>query len=104
MKVMTIKSFSAFCLILVIGSACSHHHKDVEHHHHETKNSKAFDGKCPYSIMKGDFHVEGKEEYKLEHGGETYYFSSKEGLDAFKGNLANNMSKAKKQWTRRKSR
>ena len=58
-------------LMLVLNLvACSHHHNETEHHHHQ------FNKKCAYEVSQNHFDVEGKEEFKMEHGGETYYFSS----------------------------
>lgn len=93
-------------LALLIGaSACSHHHKAPDHHHHSATNVKpddsvAFDGNCPYAVMEGDLHTHGKEEFKLEHGGETYYFSSQDKLEKFKKDLPKNLSAARKKWKR----
>ena len=94
------------CFSLVVTS-CSHHHKSPEHHHHSESATKsrsddsvAFDGKCPYAIMKGDLHTNGIEEYKLVHGNETYVFSSKENLEKFKKDLEPNITQARKRYAR----
>ena len=64
-----------------------------------TKNAAdQFERKCAYSLSEGDAHTEGKEEYKLEHGGKVYFFSSKEKKAKFQENLNENIEKAKTNW------
>lgn len=94
-------------IMLLMFISCTHHHQDTNHHHHKgksnlTKSSKddlvMYDKTCASSILNGDTHIEGKEEFQLEHGGRFYYFSSKEKMDNFKLNLDNNISDTDKRW------
>lgn len=94
---------SAFFLV-----SCAHHHKDIEHHHHKSceKNCKLhhekgemFDKHCAQSISEGDLHVKGNDDYKIVHGGETYYFSSKEKKDKFQNDVSKNIESAQKNWS-----
>lgn len=95
-------------LVLVTFASCAHHHKNSGHHHHECKKScklnhksgKMFDKKCAYSLAEGDSHINGSEDFKLKHGNETYYFSSKEKLEKFMLNLKDNLKAAKKNWVK----
>jgi YHS domain-containing protein len=96
-----------YATILLSLFSCAHHHEGSEHHHHQGKDNytKApadtkveYDKHCATSVMNGDKHVVGKEEFQLEHGGRFYYFSSQEKMDKFKQNLAKNISKADKTW------
>ncbi len=98
-------------LMLLTLFSCAHHHEGSDHHHHEgkanyTKSPKdmkvMYDKKCACSVMEGDKHVAGKEEFQLEHGGRFYYFSSKEKMDKFKENLTENIEKADKNWDSRR--
>jgi YHS domain-containing protein len=90
----------------LLGS-CAHHHKDVEHHHHKScdVNCKVFHAKgemfekhCAQSISEGDLHVKGTEDFKLNHSGQVYYFSSEQKLDKFKKHLELNAVNAQKNW------
>jgi len=93
-------------LTVFVFTACPHHHKGPEHHHHDgekcakcvKKTKDVFEHKCAYSLMEGDMHTEGKEEFSLEHGNERYYFSSAEKLEAFKKSLQANIDAAHKRW------
>ena len=86
--------------------SCSHHHAKEAHHHHDcadcSKDAKnvqdKFQHKCAESIAEGDIHVEGKEEFKIEHGGHVYYFSSKQKMEKFGKNLEKNVELATKNW------
>jgi len=102
MKKIIIATILSFFVI-----SCAHHHKKDAHHHHqcsekcETKsNTKTdcFNHKCASSVLEGDIHVEGKEEFKLEHGGQIYYFSTLEKKNKFEKNLEQNIELAKKSW------
>lgn len=94
--------------MLVTTVSCSHHHKEKEHHHHEEKVTKdandEFEKKCAHSIMEGDTHVDGKEEFKITHSGHNYYFSTKEKMDDFSKNMGENVKKATKSWRRGRDR
>lgn len=89
-------------------SSCAHHHKDAGgHHHHKCKmkscsmksmNGEAFSKHCAMSVSMGDMHIEGKKDYKFEHGGETYYFSSKDKMFKFKKNIEKNLTRARDNW------
>ncbi len=88
-------------------SSCSHHHAKEAHHHHDcaencSKDKKSpedkFQHKCAESIAEGDIHIEGKEEFKIEHAGRVYYFSSKQKMDKFSKNLEKNVEIATKNW------
>lgn len=80
-------------LMLVLNLvACSHHHNETEHHHHQ------FNKKCAYEVSQNHFDVEGKEEFKIEHEGETYYFSSAEKMQKFKADIDENIKRSKQNW------
>lgn len=79
-------------------ASCAHHHKTPEHHHH------AYEKHCAYSIAHGDLETMGNNEFKLAHGGKTYYFSSKEKLNEFKENIEKNIKNANKSWLGRAER
>tara|TARA_B100001971_G_scaffold84647_1_gene78056 strand:+ start:172387 stop:172704 length:318 start_codon:yes stop_codon:yes gene_type:complete len=103
MKIILISLLAAFFM-----TSCAHHHKDVAHHHHNCdKNCKKhhekdmFDKHCAQSVSEGDFHAMGKDDYKLEHGGQTYYFSSKEKLGKFKKDIEANAKAARTRWQSR---
>ncbi len=94
--------------LLFILSSCAHHHKDKPHHHHECtkacklhKEGKAYNKRCAKSVSMGDTHVEGKEDYKINHGGVTYYFSTKKKMKDFKKDLKKNIESADKVWVER---
>lgn len=100
-----------FLLATVLGvfflSSCAHHHKDVEHHHHKSCNENCkthhekgemFDRHCAQSISEGDLHVKGKDDYKIKHGGQVYYFSTKDKLQKFKKNIEASSKRARKNW------
>lgn len=79
-------------LILFSFISCSHHHKKPEHHHHQ------FDKKCAYEVGQNHFDIEGAEEFKIVHGGETYYFSSAEKMQSFQSDLDQNIKRSKENW------
>ncbi len=82
-------------LIMIVSFAnCAHHHNKNEHHHHQ------FNKKCAYSVSQDHLDVEGKEEFKLEHGKETYYFSSEENMQKFKKDINTNIERSKRNWRR----
>lgn len=90
--------------------SCSHHKNDP-HHHHKCekscklhKDGKAYGKMCAMSVSMGDTHVKGKEDYKLEHDGQTYYFSSKAKMENFKKNIKANIKAANEIWLRASSR
>ena len=96
-------------LLLFLSLSCSHHHKKGAHHHHDcaekcgvkeksTGAEDTFKHKCASSVLEGDIHVDGKEEYNLKHGGRIYYFSTQEKKDSFTKNLEQNILKADKVW------
>ena len=87
-----------FVLVLLTSISCAHHHNDVKHHHHE------FDKKCAYEVSQNHFDVEGKEEFKIKHEGETYYFSSAEKMKEFQSNINENVKKSKSNWKTRRHR
>lgn len=102
MKLLLITILSVFFL-----ASCAHHHRDMEHHHHKRcdKNCKQYHDKgemfdmfCAQSVSEGDLHVKGNKDYKLEHGGETYYFSSKKKMNKFKDNVKTNSERARRNW------
>jgi len=82
----------------VLLASCAHHHKTPEHHHH------AYEKHCAYSVAHGDLATEGSFEYSVEHGGKTYYFSSKEKMKEFKKNIETNIKSANKNWSLRQER
>lgn len=82
-------------LLTVFLASCAHHHQTPEHHHH------AYDKQCAYSVAHGDLKTEGNIEYQVEHGGKTYYFSSKEKMNQFKKNIESNIKSANKNWSLR---
>ncbi len=81
-------------LLMIVFSmvSCSHHHNKAEHHHHQ------FDKKCAYEISQNHFDVEGKDEFKIEHDGQTYYFSSLENMQKFQSDIDENIKKSKSNW------
>jgi len=94
-------------LSLFLLGSCAHNHKKTgEHHHHKCTKScdmhsdkgEAFNKHCAMSISMGDMHVAGKKDFKIDHAGETYYFSTKEKMQKFKSNLKENISKARIFW------
>jgi YHS domain-containing protein len=97
----------SFLSLFLLGSCAHHHKKDGAHHHHKCTKScsmhsdkgEAFNKHCAMSVSMGDMHVAGKKEWKLEHAGETYYFSSKEKMENFNQHLEQNISKARDFWT-----
>lgn len=90
----------------VLFTSCSHHHAKEAHHHDCTENcakekinqQDKFLHKCAESIAEGDVHVDGKEEFKVEHAEYVYYFSSKEKMDKFNKKLEKNVEIASKNW------
>ncbi len=81
-----------FSMFLV---SCAHHHNAPAHHHH------AFEKQCAYSVAHGDVTAKGSLEYKIDHGGKTYYFSTKSKMSEFKKNIDANIKKANKEWSER---
>lgn len=75
--------------------SCSHHHNKEEHHHH------AFNKLCAYEVSLNHFDVAGNENYKIEHEGETYFFSSEEKMNKFKKDLQSNVRSARDNYTSR---
>lgn len=101
------------CLLsFVFLASCSHHHKAKGHHHHDKDSETSltsckecqdsskvmYEKHCAHSVMLGDTHTAGKDEYLLEHGGKSYYFSSAEKMDMFKADIAENSRKADRSW------
>lgn len=78
--------------------ACSHHHKEAKHHHHEKESAQMFDKKCAQAVAEGKTHVEGKDDFRLDHGGKTYFFSSPEMREKFQKDLDSNISRANQNW------
>lgn len=98
-----------FILCMFTLFSCSHHHKESAHHHDEKTScdscpnkdeNVAFKKMCAHSVLEGDTHVEGKEEFSLSHGGKKYYFSTKEKMESFQANLNENVEKANTNWER----
>ena len=87
MKLLTVFLMSFFLF------SCAHHHQDPEHHHH------AYEKQCAFSVSQGDLSVHGSDEYSLEHGGKTYYFSSQKAKDKFSKELKTNINKANSNWS-----
>ena len=78
-------------------TGCASTHEDVaEHHHHEEKAQ--FEGKCAYSVSNGKYDVAGNPEYKLEHNGVSYYFSSKEAMSKFSAHADDSVKRANRAW------
>ncbi len=73
-------------------AACSHHHNKQEHHHHQ------FNKKCAYEVSQDHLDVEGKEEFRIEHEGEIYYFSSAENKKKFQADIDANIKRSKENW------
>lgn len=100
--------------LMVVTASCAHHHDKTGHHHHKDKkcdetckmhNSKEmFEKHCALSVSEGDAHVHGSEEFKLKHGGKTYFFSSKEKMAQFEANLEENIKQANANWARYRDR
>lgn len=97
-------------VMLLALVSCAHHHEGSGHHHHQgkanyTKSPKdakvKYDNHCASSVMEGDKHTVGKEEFQLEHGGQFYYFSTEEKMNEFKKNLTENAHKADKNWAKK---
>lgn len=84
-------------LLTMFLASCAHHNK-TEHHHHK------YEKLCAYSVAHGDLKTKGKVEYKFEHGGKTYYFSTSEKLNDFKNDLETNIKKANQNWVDRGGR
>jgi YHS domain-containing protein len=84
--------------------SCAHHHDCKESCELDQKDGHMFGKKCAYSLAEGDGHVKGKEDFKLKHASETYYFSSKEKLEKFKLNLKQNLKSAKSNWIKSEQR
>ncbi len=88
--------FITALLFTLLLSSCAHHHKSPEHHHH------AYDKKCAYSVAHGDMDVKGSNEFKVDHGGKSYYFSSKDKMKKFMNKMETNVSIADRNWKDRK--
>lgn len=82
-------------MILLCFIACSHHHNKPKHHHHQ------FNKMCAYEVGENHLDVQGKDEFSLEHEGETYYFSSLENKQKFQKDLNHNVKKSKSNWRAR---
>ncbi|MCO4794756.1 MAG: hypothetical protein KC493_13640 [Bacteriovoracaceae bacterium] len=80
-------------ILALFTVSCAHHHKTPKHHHHPYMKQ------CAYSVSHGKFDVEGKNEFKTEHQGKTYYFSNQINKEKFDLDIANNITKANKYWT-----
>lgn len=99
-----------YLIMLLAIISCSHHHKEPDHHHHENcksclqKPRAAFNKKCAHSVMEGDVHIDGKEEYTLVHEGKKYYFSSQEKMESFKAHLDEHVSRAREAWKMQRGR
>lgn len=92
----------AVMLGIVALSGCASTHEDVaEHHHHEKAQ---FEGKCAYSVENGKFNVEGNPDFKLNHNGVTYFFSSTEARDKFNSHITESTKRANASWERRGGR
>lgn len=96
-----------FASLMLLISSCSHHHKGNDHHHHDKKASCSkceemskdmYNKNCAHSVLEGDTHVPGKDEFQFDHGGRTYYFSSQEKMEKFKANLEENVKSANRKW------
>lgn len=101
------KNITLLFILTFLSFSCAHHHKDAEHHHHKDcdKNCKInhsknemFNKNCAQSVLEGKLHVKGSEEFKLNHGSRTYYFSSKKKLEQFKEHIEVNALNAQKIW------
>lgn len=79
-------------------ASCAHHHDGPAHHHH------AYEKQCAYSVAHDDGTEKGNSEYKLNHGGIAYYFSTKLKMSEFKKNINANIQKANKKWSERGNR
>ena len=88
MKLITLSIISLFIV------SCAHHHKEPKHHHHPYLKQ------CAYSVSHGKLNVEGSDEFKTEHQGKTYYFSSKKKKMAFDDDIAKNITRADKYWSK----
>ena len=105
MKLLLISLTTAFLM-----SSCAHHHKDTPHHHHKKCNKtckkghdkEMFEKYCAQSVSEGDLHIKGKEDYKLEHAGHVYYFSSKKKLEMFKADINAQTKSAQRNWSERR--
>lgn len=92
-----------FFVVLLLSTACARHHESSGHHHHAKEKAAAapkYNSVCAESLAEGDGHVMGKKEFSLEHGGEIYYFSSKEKMKKFESNLTENIKRAEENWGR----
>lgn len=88
-----------FLAVLMLSAvACSHHHKSAKHHHHEKESAHQFEKKCAQAVAEGKTHVEGRDDFRLDHGGKSYYFSSQEMKDKFQKDLDSNISRANQNW------
>ena len=85
-------------LLTMFLASCAHHHNKTDHHHHK------YEKQCAYSVAHGDLKTKGKVEYKFEHGGKTYYFSTSEKLNDFKKDLETNIKRANQNWADRVGR
>ena len=94
-----------------VFTSCAHQHQKSEHHHHECdKDCKVhqenvmFEKHCAQSVLEGDTHVDGNDDFSLEHGGHIYYFSNDEKLEKFQLNIEANAKAAQSNWTNRAQR
>lgn len=85
--------FITMLLLTILLTSCAHHHKEPDHHHH------AYDKQCAYSVAHGDVDVKGSDEFKMDHGGKTYFFSTEEKMKDFKSKLNENINIADKHWS-----
>lgn len=85
-------------VLMLSTYACSHHHKSAKHHHHAKESAHQYEKMCAQSLADGKTHVEGKDDFRLDHGGKTYYFSSQEMKDEFQKDLDSNISRANQNW------
>ncbi|MBL7665627.1 MAG: hypothetical protein JNM93_10885 [Bacteriovoracaceae bacterium] len=87
-----------FLLLALSMFACSHHHNTTKHHHHQ------FNKKCAYEVSQNHFDTDGKEEFKIEHEGEAYYFSSAEKMQKFYSDIDAYTKRSMINWKRRTSK
>lgn len=101
---MKVFKIAALAVVSMIFVSCAHHDNKVDHHHHEDAAKISYEGKCAYSVENAKFDVPGNPEFKLQHEGTTYYFSSQEKLNLFKKDIPHNVERANKVWMERGSR
>ena len=96
-------------LSLMLFSSCAHRfNQSTKSNHHHTcgKNCQMYSHKgeifnkhCALSVANGKLDVLGRDEYKIEHAGDIYNFSSKENMEEFQLHLNENIYRAKTQWS-----